>query len=168
MAGFIKHSFSSEIVETDKFLDMPFSAQCLYFHLGILARDKGELNNLYAIARGIGAGSEDVELLIANGYISKAENEMWRISDWYTNNTLSESSERLSYNYQRWRKDVLKRDDYKCRICGASQNLHVHHIKPFNKFKDKRTSIDNGVTLCRECHKRVHKEKDSEWLYLGE
>lgn len=36
------------------------------------------------------------------------------------------------------------------------------------KFPDDRLKVENGVALCRMCHKRVHKENDSEWLYLGE
>ena len=48
------------------------------------------------------------------------------------------------------KREILRRDGYKCVICGASPSegveLHVDHIKP--KDKGGRATIDNGQTLC--------------------
>ena len=75
---------------------------------------------------------------------------------------------RHSSEYQQWRKAVFQRDDYTCRICGQQGGeLNAHHIKPFKDFKNERFNVDNGVTLCVECHRRVHREKNSEWIYSG-
>ena len=38
-----RRMFSLDIVDTDAFLDMPMSAQCLYFHLGMRADDDGSV-----------------------------------------------------------------------------------------------------------------------------
>jgi len=55
-----------------------------------------------------------------------------------------------------WSREVFKRDDYTCRDCGARGGyLNAHHIKPFSKYPDKRFDVDNGLTLCVECHKKV-------------
>ncbi len=61
-----------------------------------------------------------------------------------------------------WRKSVFIRDNRTCQDCGAkSENgirvdIHAHHIKSFADFPDLRFDVDNGVTLCRECHGTRH------------
>ena len=55
-----------------------------------------------------------------------------------------------------WREEVLARDGRKCVSCGATQDLHAHHIIPWAAEPLLRISLDNGVTLCQPCHVRVH------------
>ena len=59
---------------------------------------------------------------------------------------------RKSPEYQRWRREVRHRDENTCRICAVQRNLHVHHIKPLEKYTEFATDIDNGITLCGNCH----------------
>ncbi len=59
---------------------------------------------------------------------------------------------RISPKYQRWRREVRHRDENTCRICGVQRNLHVHHIKPLEKYPEFATDLDNGITLCGNCH----------------
>ena len=59
-----------------------------------------------------------------------------------------------------WRNAVFKRDRYTCQICGTiGGKLNAHHIKPWAKFPEERYNIENGITLCRKCHKAVHSKK---------
>lgn len=44
----------------------------------------------------------------------------------------------------------IERDDHKCRLCGATETLHVHHVKPIS-FGGPH-SLQNLITLCRKCH----------------
>lgn len=53
--------------------------------------------------------------------------------------------------------NVLKRDLYTCQCCGDKNKLEVHHLDGYNWCTDKRTDVDNGVTLCEYCHKIFHK-----------
>jgi len=55
-----------------------------------------------------------------------------------------------------WRSAVLRADNRNCRRCGATENLHAHHIKPWAKYPDLRYVLDNGVTLCETCHSVEH------------
>ena len=76
--------------------------------------------------------------------------------------------QRHTPDYIAWRTAVFERDKYTCAICGqVGGELNAHHIRPFKDFPKLRTDINNGVTLCKSCHRRVHKEKDSEWLHPG-
>lgn len=61
--------------------------------------------------------------------------------------------------YEKFRKKVLKRDGYSCQLCGAVDNLEVHHKKSYAKYPKFRTVLSNGITLCNSCHKKVHRKK---------
>ena len=79
--------------------------------------------------------------------------------------------------YLNWRIAILKRDNFKCRMCGASikdnkgLRLEVHHAKSFSDICKENNlttikqalackqiwSLDNGISLCYGCHKNLEK-----------
>jgi len=64
---------------------------------------------------------------------------------------------RTSFEYKLWRKAVFERDNYTC-IWGGKEHgnkLVADHIKPFALFPELRFAIDNGRTLCENCHKKT-------------
>lgn len=67
---------------------------------------------------------------------------------------------RNSAKYKEWRKSVFARDKYICQTCGKiGGNLNAHHIRHFATDISKRFDVDNGITLCYECHKKVHSKE---------
>jgi len=61
---------------------------------------------------------------------------------------------RQSKEYKLWRESVFKRDNYSCIWCGKTGGiLNADHIKPFALYPELRFAIDNGRTLCIDCHK---------------
>ena len=76
------------------------------------------------------------------------ENSPW----WKGGITLDSDSLRDSADYGRWRRDVYKKDGYRCACCGSTTNLAAHHINNFASCVELRLDIDNGVTLCDACH----------------
>lgn len=68
-------------------------------------------------------------------------------------------SSRVSGKYRRWRNAVLVQDGYKCKNCGSLENLEVHHIIPFSEGTDLRYDVNNGIVLCRDCHRRIHEKR---------
>ena len=64
---------------------------------------------------------------------------------------------RASREYKEWRKKVFQRDGYKCVLCGdeKSGNLEADHIKDFASYPELRLEVNNGRTLCKECHKNT-------------
>lgn len=59
--------------------------------------------------------------------------------------------------YTKWRAEVRKRDKRKCQMpeCKCRTRLQVHHILPWARCPSLRYEVSNGITLCRDCHKRV-------------
>ena len=77
----------------------------------------------------------------------------------YNPNLTDEEREKGRFDIQnkKWRKQVYERDNYICQCCGKKGgNLNAHHLNGYNWDKLNRYNIDNGVTLCKECHKDFH------------
>jgi transposase len=67
--------------------------------------------------------------------------------------------ERKLLEYKLWAEAILKRDNYICQKCGKKGGkLEVHHIFNWADYPELRYAIDNGITLCRECHREFHKQ----------
>lgn len=64
---------------------------------------------------------------------------------------------RTSPEYKKWRDAVYARDGYLCVIGGKDHGneLQADHIKPFSLFPELRFVIENGRTLCVDCHKKT-------------
>lgn len=78
---------------------------------------------------------------------------------------VTETNKRLrkSVEFKVWRESVFNRDDFTCRKCltrGAV--IHPHHIASFHNNPTLRFEIENGATLCEECHDRFHSEFGSD------
>lgn len=82
--------FSKTIVESDTFLDMPLSAQALYFHLCLLAGKEGTLNNTFAITRAIGGSQQDIKELCENGFIKPKKDGTFEVVHWKINNNIND------------------------------------------------------------------------------
>lgn len=76
---------------------------------------------------------------------------------------------RNSPEYNQWKNEVKHRDSNTCRRCGFENNLHVHHIKPFKKYPEFAIELDNGLTLCGNCHSLLRGKEESTDLqtFLG-
>ena len=65
--------------------------------------------------------------------------------------------DRHAPEYQSWRRAVFERDGYTCQMCGQHGGaLNAHHIKRWSKFPELRFEVNNGMTLCKQCHKEIH------------
>lgn len=51
---------------------------------------------------------------------------------------------------------VMRRDKFKCAMCGRIENLCVHHIDGYNEAKPENNAENKMLVLCRECHSQVH------------
>ena len=104
-----KRMFSKTIVDSDAFLDMPLSAQALYFHLSMRADDDGFLNNAKKIMRTINANQNDYDLLIAKAFIIQFDDGICVIKHWRINNYLR--SDRYKPTIYQEQKNMLEIKD---------------------------------------------------------
>lgn len=101
-----KRMFSLQVVDTDKFMDMPTSTQALYFHLGMHGDDDGFVASPRKIARAAGCNDDDIRLLAAKGLIIPFDSGVVVITDWRINNTLQ--NDRYHETVYREEKALLK------------------------------------------------------------
>ena len=64
------------------------------------------------------------------------------------------------------RQLVFERDNWTCIKCGATSNLHCHHMEGIKHNPIESCDIDMCITLCKSCHKEVHKQKDCRYTDL--
>lgn len=77
-------------------------------------------------------------------------------SNWKGGSTDHVKLIRLNSKYKEWRKSVFERDNYTCQSCGTrGGTLNADHIKPLARFPNLAYKINNGRTLCVECHKKT-------------
>lgn len=78
--------FAKTIVLSDAFLDMPLSARCLYFTLGMLADDDGFVNSPKSVMRQVGASMDDLNVLMAKRFILAFDSGVIVIKHWRIHN----------------------------------------------------------------------------------
>lgn len=71
-----------------------------------------------------------------------------------------------SKEFKQLRDEVLKRDNYTCRVCGRTLEeiadnkkitLQAHHAKYDNLGKNNDEEMNDIITLCSVCHNAIHK-----------
>lgn len=83
-----RRMFSLDVVDTDRFLDMPSSTQALYFHLGMRADDDGFVASPKRTAAMCGCSADDLNLLAVKGFVRPFESGVLVIVDWRKNNQI--------------------------------------------------------------------------------
>ena len=63
----------------------------------------------------------------------------------------------FKYKMSIWSAKILERDGIKCKLCDSEEKLNAHHIIPVRELEEKDLfNINNGITLCRKCHMKIH------------
>ena len=81
-----RRMFAKSIIDSDTFLDMPLSAQALYFHLSMRADDDGFVSSPNRIQRTIGCSNDDFKLLVAKSFIIPFDSGVVVIRHWKIHN----------------------------------------------------------------------------------
>lgn len=65
-----------------------------------------------------------------------------------------------------WSKKVKRRANWECERCGAKKALEAHHEIPLKINSSLNKEMDNGICLCRDCHKKAHSQEGCTLEYL--
>ena len=106
-----KRMFSKKVIDSDIFLDMPMSTQCLYFHLCMRADDDGFVDNPKKITRLVGGSEDDLKILLMKNFIIGFENGVIVIKHWRLHNWLR--SDHYTPTIYQKEKEILELNDQK-------------------------------------------------------
>ncbi len=81
-----RRMFSLKVIDTDFFLEMPVTSQCLYFHLSMRADDDGFVSSPKKILKMIGSNDDDLRILISKKFIIPFESGICVIKHWRIHN----------------------------------------------------------------------------------
>ena len=128
--------FAKQIVDSDAFLDMPLSAQALYFHLAMRADDDGFINNPKKIQRMIGASDDDCKLLIMKRFVLIFESGVIVIKHWKIHNYIQKDRYKETLYVQE--KKQLAAKDNKAYTEACIQDVSI----PETQVSIGKLSID--------------------------
>ena len=143
-----KRMFSLKIVDSDLFLDMPLSSQCLYFHLSMRADDDGFVDNPKKIIKIIGANDDDLKILITKGFVIVFERGIIVITHWKINNYIR-SDRRKETMYITEKQSLTQTENgayIKLEQLGIPNDNQVSTTCPHSIGKGRldKVSIDKG------------------------
>lgn len=154
-----RRMFAKTIVTSDAFLDMPPTARCLYFTLGMFADDDGFVNNPKSIMRQSGATLDDMNILIAKKFVINFESGVIVIKHWRIHNYIQ--SDRYHETKYKEELNSLMLDENKAYTLAntdveALDTECIHDV----------SIVDTEVRLGKS-KDRLGKDKKKEDVYAG-
>lgn len=149
-----RRMFSKKITDTDSFIDMPLSAQALYFHLNMGADDEGFVDNIKKIQRSIGASNDDLKILVGKGFLIPFESGVVVIRHWRIHNYIQ--ADRFQATIYQDEKEQLEFDKSK-----------IASIKPLDQCIQNVSKMDTQVRLGEDSLDKDRLDKVN-YLYSGE
>ena len=137
-----RRMFAKSIVLSDAFLDMPMSARCLYFTLGMLADDEGFIGSPKSIMRQCGSSQDDMLALIQKRYILDCGDGVIVIKHWRMNNYLQK--DRFKETTYVKEKELLTID--KNGAYTEKDKACIHNVYT-GKDSIGKYSIDNNISI---------------------
>ena len=147
-----KRMFTMKIVDSDAFLEMPLSTQCLYFHLNMRADDDGFIGNPKRICKLIGCNDDDLKLLIAKRFVLVFDNGVIVIKHWRMHNTIQKdrytpttySDELKQLGIKDNKSYTLSPMETKC-IQNVSTDIDIEKDIDIDKDINKDIEIDKDI-----------------------
>lgn len=154
-----KRMFSKTIIDSDAFLDMSLSTQALYFHLSMRADDDGFVNNPKKIQRMIGAGDDELKMLIAKRFIIPFDSGICVIKHWRIHNYIQKDRYKETVYQDEKAHLILKENkSYKYVETPCIQNVSKVETQirldktreDKNRLEENRLEIEENTEVCRQ------------------
>lgn len=146
-----KRMFTLTVVDSDAFLEMPLSAQALYFHLNMRADDDGFVGNPKRVQIYVGASSDDLKLLIAKRFVIAFDDGVIVIKHWRMHNTIQKDRYTPTPYQDELSELVLKPNkSYKIGVCSDLDTKCKQNVS---------AGLDIGIGL--DIDKDIDKKKES-------
>ena len=152
-----RRMFSKKVIDTDTFLDMPDSAQILYFHLALRADDDGFIASPKMIMRMLGSSDDNMKLLVAKGYIIPFESGVCVIKHWRVHNYIQKDRyQETFYKYEKSLIDPDPNNDNEYTLLDTPRIQDVSKTVPqvrdrdrleIEKETDKTSDMKNTVEI---------------------
>ena len=168
-----RRMFSKSITESDAFLDLPFSAQALYFHMAMNADDEGFINSSRRICGMCGAQENDLKILVAKGFMIHFDSGIYVIKHWKINNKIRGDRVKDT-NYPEEKAQLVEKstgvyslkDGEKTKKSGDTETFAEHYdcLPPEEDDGEDKKKVEEVVkeSLTTETPKEEQKEETSE------
>ncbi len=154
-----KRMFAKTIIDSDAFLDMSLSTQALYFHLSMRADDDGFVNNPKKIQRMIGAGDDELKMLIAKKFIIPFESGVCVIKHWRIHNYIQNDRYKETVYKEEKAHLILKENkaykyvDTPCIQTVSKPETQIRLDKTRedkNRLEENRLEIEDKKDICMQ------------------
>lgn len=123
-----RRMFAKTIITSDAFLDMPATARCLYFLLGMVADDDGFVNAPRAVMRQAGASLDDMNLLIAKRFVLTFESGVIVIKHWKIHNLIQKDRYKETKYLEEKSQLTLDKNNAYTVIEEPTETLCIHSV----------------------------------------
>lgn len=150
-----KRMFSIEVIDTDKFLDMPVSTQALYFHFGMRADDDGFVSSPKKIVKIANCTNDDLRILISKGYVIPFDSGVIVITDWKANNLIKSDRYKPTRYQEEFKQLEIKDGSY-----IEKQGIVDYGTEVEPKWSQSGTEVEPQVRLGKDRLDKVSIDKD--------
>jgi len=128
--------FSLDVVDTDKFLDMPATSQNLYFHLGMRADDDGFVSSPRKITKLVNCGNDDLNVLVSRGFVLPVGDGIVVITHWKQNNYIQKD---------RYKPTIYQKEVQKLVEKGGVYELDTECIQDVSKMETQVSIVEDSI-----------------------
>ena len=160
-----KRMFAKTIIDSDAFLDMPQSTQNLYFHMAMRADDDGFINNPKKISRMVGAGDDDIKVLISKRFIIVFESGIIVIKHWKIHNYIAKDRYRSTKYIEEFNQLQVNENGSYTECIQPVYELSTQ--SSLGKVSIDKVSIDIGENLQQGAVKNKTMHKTIEAVFLS-